>query len=542
MGLLSTYISTALAGVASHVAYFRTGEHHLHAVLYLKLFTIAIASGTGILFSIQGNAWRAFSTVLSLASAYLLGLYGSLLINRAVLHPLRKFPGPFAARLSSAWITTQLKNNNQHVKLLELHNKYGPFIRIGSNDISVIHPKALEIIYGPNSRCFKGPQYDMSHPEVSLQLMRDPVQHHARRRVWSGAFSEKLLRGYEQRIRGYREELVSRLSEMSESGQPINIRKWFNLYSFDVMGDLSFGNGFGSLQRGEEHWAVQLLNSFVDPIGLFLPTWAFVMLAATPGLSGDFWKFPAFCKEMMVARFKNTPEIPDVSSAFISALKGRDLSEISPAEQNLLFSDARVIVIAGSDTSSSALSAILYELVRHPEEIEKLRAELGPYMHGASRDFSHSTIAHLDHLNGVINEVLRLYPAVPSYLQRKTPPEGIVIDGVHVPGNVSIICPLYTIGQSELAYARPDEFIPERWYKSPELVKEKAAFMPFSAGEFNCVGRPLALMNLRSTIARLVMEFDFEFAPGEDGSRFLGDGKDNFVFYPGDLNMVFTRR
>jgi tryprostatin B 6-hydroxylase len=201
-------------------------------------------------------------------------------------------------------MTTQLKNNNQHIKLLELHNKYGPFIRIGSNDISVIHPKALEIVYGPSSRCFKGPQYDMSHPEVSLQLMRDPVQHHARRRVWSGAFSEKLLRGYEERIRGYREELVSRLSELSTSSQPINIRKWFNLYSFDVMGDLSFGNGFGSLQRGEEHWAVRLLNSFVDPIGLFLPTWAFVMLAATPGLSGDFWKFPAFCKEMMVARFK----------------------------------------------------------------------------------------------------------------------------------------------------------------------------------------------------------------------------------------------
>jgi tryprostatin B 6-hydroxylase len=66
--------------------------------------------------------------------------------------------------------------------------------------------------------------------------------------------------------------------------------------------------------------------------------------------------------------------------------------------------------------------------------------------------------------------------------------------------------------------------------------------MSFSAGEFNCVGRPLALMNLRSTIARLVMEFDFQFAPGEDGSRFLGDAKDNFVFYPGDLNMVFTRR
>ncbi|CEL00668.1 hypothetical protein ASPCAL00266 [Aspergillus calidoustus] len=147
-------------------------------------------------------------------------------------------------------------------------------------------------------------------------------------------------------------------------------------------------------------------------------------------------------------------------------------------------------------------------------------AELAPYAKRASGEFTNSTIAHLDHLNGVIHEALRLYPAVPSYLQRKTPPEGIVIGGVHVSGNVSIISPLYTIGRSELAYARPDKFIPERYYSSPSLVREKATFMSFSAGEFNCVGWPLASMNLRTTVARLVMEFDMEFSPGEDGCRF----------------------
>jgi tryprostatin B 6-hydroxylase len=49
-------------------------------------------------------------------------------------------------------------------------------------------------------------------------------------------------------------------------------------------------------------------------------------------------------------------------------------------------------------------------------------------------------------------------------------------------------------------------------------------------------------MNLRTTIARLVTEFDIKMAPGEDGSRFLGNAKDNFVFYFGDLDLVFTRR
>ncbi|KAL4861311.1 hypothetical protein BDV12DRAFT_208149 [Aspergillus spectabilis] len=543
MPLLSTYIGTALAGVFSHVAFFNRGEHHLHGVLYLRLLFIAITAGAAVLSYAQEIAWTAaFSTISTLIGTYLLGIYGSLLTYRLALHPLRKFPGPFGARLSTAWISTQLEKNNQHDILLNLHRKYGPYVRVGSADISVIDPKAIDIVYGPNSRCFKGIAYDMSHPEVSLQLMRDPVQHHARRRVWSGAFSDKMLRGYEQRIRGYRAKLTNHLSEMS--GQPVNIRKWFNLYSFDVMGDLSFGQGFGSLERGEEHWAIQLLNAFVDPVGLFLPTWAFVLLAATPGLSGEFWKFPAFCKERIIERFRNNPEIPDLSSSLFAPLKGKDISEISADEQAIIYGDARAIVIAGSDTTSGALSAIFYELVRHPEEIEKLRAELAPYADekAPNGEFSHSSIGHLDHLNGVINEVLRLYPAVPSALQRITPPEGIVIDGVYIPGNMHIYCPLYTMGRSELSYAKPNEFIPERWYNQPELVKHKAAFIPFSAGEFNCIGRPLALMNLRTTVARLIMEFDVKFAPGEDGSRFLGDAKDNFVLYLGELDLVFTRR
>src|SRR5699024_7087315 len=102
-----------------------------------------------------------------------------------------------------------------------------------------------------------------------------------------------------------------------------------------------------------------------------------------------------------------------------------------------------------SDTTSGALSAIFYELVRHPEEITKLRAELEPFVgEGETKyEFLNSKIAHLDHLNGVINEVLRLYPAVPSALQRKTPAEGIVVDGVHVPGDTHVYCPLYVVGR-----------------------------------------------------------------------------------------------
>jgi tryprostatin B 6-hydroxylase len=81
--------------------------------------------------------------------------------------------------------------------------------------------------------------------------------------------------------------------------------------------------------------------------------------------------------------------------------------------------------------------------------VQKLREELAPYFEDVSSEIWHQNIAHLDHLNGVIWEALRLYPPVPSALQRMTPPEGIDIDGTFIPGNMTVYCPQYVIGRSE---------------------------------------------------------------------------------------------
>ena len=91
----------------------------------------------------------------------------------------------------------------------------------------------------------------------------------------------------------------------------------------------------------------------------------------------------------------------------------------------------------------------MLELFRNPEHIQKLREELTPCMPDPTADISHQEIANLDHLNGIIYEALRLYPPVPTALWRTTPPEGIEIEGVHVPGNMTVWCPQYTIGRSK---------------------------------------------------------------------------------------------
>ena len=94
----------------------------------------------------------------------------------------------------------------------------------------------------------------------------------------------------------------------------------------------------------------------------------------------------------------------------------------------------------------------------------------------------------------------------------------------------------------ESCFEHGQEFIPERWGDKPELIRNKAAFAPFSSGVYSCVGKQLALMELRSVIARTVMQFDVGFAPGEDGTNLLTKTRDVFTLDLAPLNLVFTER
>lgn len=92
------------------------------------------------------------------------------------------------------------------------------------------------------------------------------------------------------------------------------------------------------------------------------------------------------------------------------------------------------------------------------------------------------------------------------------------------------------------SFVQPNEFIPERWYSKPELVLNRRAFNPFSIGRYTCVGKELAIAELRFVTTLLVSQYDIGFAPGEDGERCWREMKDQFTAAPGRLDMVFKLR
>lgn len=80
-------------------------------------------------------------------------LLASTVIYRLFFHPLASVPGPFLAKLTSAWLAYAYWRQDWHTRAIELHKQYGPVIRIAPNAVDVGDPEAVKIIYG-NAICW----------------------------------------------------------------------------------------------------------------------------------------------------------------------------------------------------------------------------------------------------------------------------------------------------------------------------------------------------------------------------------------------------
>ncbi|KAI0098886.1 cytochrome P450 [Nemania sp. FL0031] len=531
-------ISALVAGVASHLAFFRVGEHHLYGARYV--LTAATAFATGILvqsYFFQLSSRVAALRTLAVAASYFCGLYSSLVVFRIFFHPLHKFSGPLGCKISSAWFATYIRKQDAFRQLHKLHQKYGNILQIGSNDLSIAHPQAVQAIYGSDSKCLKSDWYDLTYPMASLQSTRDDGIHSRRRRIWSTAFGSRNLRDYEERMVWYRALLIKAIED--SNGGPIDLTKLFKSYSFDIMGELAFGRSFEMLETNEEHEAIKLLNSGLFALGFKLPMWFFRLLTSIPGATKDWWGFIRYCIAQLDSRIQAKGEKKDIMSCLLAPSNGQSPTGF---DRTLLEGDAQLIIVAGSDTTSTALTTVFRYLAQYPHHVALLRAEIENLPRTELGDYIHTDLANLKHIDGVINEALRLFPPVPTILPRITPPEGLDIGGTFIPGNTTVFCPQFVVGRSSECYASPDEFIPERWYSQRELIRNASCFSPFSTGQYGCVGQPLAYLTMRATILRIIADYDIRSTPVEKLTAYDEKMKEHFTFAPPPLELCLTKR
>ncbi|KAK4622300.1 Cytochrome P450 monooxygenase [Fulvia fulva] len=537
VSVASASLTAFAVGTAAFWGYFHRAECHMHAFTYLNSFLVSYVALAVYLCKVSLlDIPSAAALSTSAAAAFLAGAYGNCMIFRLFLNPLNSFPGPYSARISDLWLSTQLGNSDGFYWLQKMHKKHGKFLRIGSNSLSIIDPDAMELSYGAKSKVTKAIWYDNDKPLTSMHTSRDRGLHDRRRRVWAPAFSEKALRDYETEIQKLNTKLVDQIGK--HNGKPVNVTKWFNLFSFDAMGLLAFGRDYGMLDTGEKRHELEMLDEGMQPLAYRLPSWFFRMLTKIPGLSAGYQKFVNFCINELTWRVKHAEEKKrdtDIMGWLLKAYK--DVP--NPEADTMLQADARLIIVAGSDTTAATLTYLFFHLASNPDQVRKLRGEVDAKTQG---EWQESDIRTCNHLNGCINEALRLHPPVPSGVNRLTPPEGMKVGDTWVPGNVTFITPQYVMGRDERIYAEADSFVPERWYSQEDKIKHKDAFAPFSMGPYGCIGKNLAFMELRTLTTRLIQTFDIKLAPNEDGFRLLNKTKDHFTVDLGDVEIVFTPR
>ena len=124
---------TATAGIASHLLYFIRGDHNRYAHRWIMRALLGIALLAVALFHF--TSYKALQAALLtglFASSYFIGLYTSISIYRVFLHPLRRLPGPFWARLSNLYHAYIIRKSDNYLVIQKLHEKYGPIVRTGA--------------------------------------------------------------------------------------------------------------------------------------------------------------------------------------------------------------------------------------------------------------------------------------------------------------------------------------------------------------------------------------------------------------------------
>ncbi|KAF2703227.1 cytochrome P450 [Pleomassaria siparia CBS 279.74] len=470
--------------------------------------------------------WFAFL----LASAFYVPLCLSIFLYRAFFHPLKDFPGPFGARLSKWWTVQQVLGTKFHLHRVQqdLQAKYGDYVRTGPRELSIFDPMAIQPLLGFKSRTTKGPFYDIM--EQSLHLNRDKSFHRQRRKIWDNAMKESLS-DYAPRVEDFTSQLLTRLRQ--EEGNPVPLLAYCVYYSYDVMAALAFGKPMGFVKGDRSEVAESILATFTDSLEIMGLLWHVPWVMKAMGVLGSFggplkvWK--DWSTEKMQERMAIKDAAPDLSMHLIANTPRGEKGDA------LLYGESRLIIGAGSETTSTALTLIFMQLAVHVNYLQAIREEF------RQLGSSYSCLRPMAIVDAVVQESMRMWPSIFFGPQRIVPPGGMEINGHFIPGDTIVSTPPFVLNRDPRNFVQPDEFIPERWSSRPELVLNRSAFNPFSTGPYNCVGKGLAMMELRSVISRVVNEFDILLPEGFDAKTYFDSVKDHFTAGPPDQKVVFKR-
>jgi cytochrome P450 len=356
------------------------------------------------------------------------------------------------------------------------------------------------------------------------------------RKALSAAFSAKALRDQEGVVHQYVDMFIAQIGKLGgATTQGINIPEAFNWLTFDIIGDLTFGESFDAVKDAKTHpwvsvivettfWGSILeLRKRVPLLNLILP------FLVNHGLAKGYAMHNQLTKEKTENRIQQKDTI--IREDFFKAiLSKRNWS------QGKLESNAELLIIAGSETTATTLSGIAYFLSKHPQCMAQLQKEIAGAF-SSYYEIDGGATGKLPYLNAVVEESLRLYPPVAFGLPRVSP--GAIVSGHYIPEGTLVSTQSWTSKHDPRYWHDPDAFLPERWI-GDGFGDRKEAFNPFSLGPRACLGINLAYLELRVILAKMVWAYEWEMV--DKDVDWVRDNKMYLLWMKPEMKMRFHPR
>lgn len=420
-----------------------------------------------------------------------------------------------------------------HQTLWDMAKKFGPimYLQMGAHPLVVVSSadaaqefvKVQDKAWSGRPTTISGKIFSNNYRNI-VHAPNGPHWRHMRKICTTELFTPKRLESFRTPRTEEFSQMVRSVYEDSVEGKPVKLTvKLGHLATNNITRMLLGKRFFGTDVAGqmEAHRFKELIFklfhvSTTVMVGDFLP-W----LKWTTDASG----YPRLMRKVKSDMDAFLQEFLDVKKSG-SATVGEDFVDLLLAQPNergdgRLDDDAingviQDMLLAGTDTSSNTVEWAVAELVRHPDCMRKLQAELDAVV-GTARILSETDIPNLPYLQAVTKEILRLYPPAPLDLPHEST-EATTVWGYEFPAHTQLFVNLYAIQRDPAIWDHPDEFDPDRFTARPEVDMKGNHFgiIPFGAGRRQCPGMPLGILFVQLGIARLAQSFDFALPEGRD--------------------------
>ncbi|KAI1481122.1 cytochrome P450 [Daldinia eschscholtzii] len=469
----------------------------------------------------------------------------SLAVYRLYLSPLAKFPGPKLAALTSwyeIYYNIFKKGGGQYIfKIKQMHEKYGPIVRINPFELHVDDPAYFDVVYATNKQFDKVEMFARSigAPLAAFGTI-DAGKHRQRRGAMAAFYSRARSRDHGHRVQAVVDRISRRFStEYAGTGKVVNLSYVWGSLSSDVIMEVAFARP--KLFTDAPDFKSSLAIGLSD---LLYTSHTFMHFSTIQYLVSAL---PGWLVKTVVPPIKSVVEAQEEIGSQVADMVGgrnteakesplptlyRDIltSRLPPEELTYprLRDEAISTIAAGIDTTKWTLSVACYHILANPEVERRLRAELNERIPDPNQIPDWFELETFTFLNAIVNESLRLACAVSERMPRINKTGPWTYRDFVIPPGVPVGMDIWTMHHNPVLFPEPHVFKPERWLGDPKVepeLLEEAGYLPpldgktkplthymvgFGKGTRMCVGMYLAYAEIYIGLATIFRRHELE--------------------------------